>query len=232
MPNPNGAGDLPLDEYLTGVLTIRKGDIERNPRRGDKRQIALKVSDGFNVLRARVDAVVRPLGVPEGFVLYFRRTKKAVQSEFKELTAENFDEFLRYRWAKITGAEVAKWDEEHGKTPKEMPVFEFDVYRPDTRAEPAAKRMQQATQHRIAEARPRLQEHNNQNNIRRGDTDMGHLAVVNARRGDGHEETAAAAAAATVRNDTFRQITIKMNGTEVQVEVNVTSLRNALGLPP
>ena len=140
MPNPNGAGDLPLEQDLTGVLTIRKGDIQGNPRRGDRILVTVKVSDGFAVLKARIDTIARPKGVPEGFVIYFRKTKTATQAQFGELTAENFEEWLRIRWAKITQEDVTKWQEQDSKEPKDVEVFEFYVYKPD-RPEPRANRI-------------------------------------------------------------------------------------------
>ena len=252
MPNPNGAGDLPLEQDLTGVLTIRKGDIQGNPRRGDKIPVTVKVSDGFAVLKARIDTIARPKGVPEGFVIYFRKTKTATQAQFGELTAENFEGWLRIRWAKITQEDVTKWQEQDGKEPKDVEVFEFYVYKQD-RPEPRANRIYRATQPRIAEARRRLEEHNNQIGREMGAIEMGHVAVVNARHPEGHElvlpednttrqahqldrlreevqnENKAAVAA---RNATYKPITIQLNGTDVEVLVNVQSLRDALGLPP
>ena len=124
MPNPNAAGNIPLDQELTGVLTVRKGDIQRNPRRGETYSITVKVSDGFEVLRARVHTVSRPSHVPAGFVLYFKTSRRQVQSNFQEMTANNFEDFLTSRWAKITTQEVAKWTED-GLNAHEFPVFDF-----------------------------------------------------------------------------------------------------------
>ena len=130
MPNPNGAGELPLDVELTGVVQIKKGNIQDCPRRGAKSNVAVRVSDGYGVLRARVDQLVRPQGVPADFTLYFKQTKNAVQSDYQPITEDNFEEWLRARWAKITRAEVDKWAEDQGKEPREIPVFEFFVYKP------------------------------------------------------------------------------------------------------
>lgn len=251
MPPPSGAGDLPLNEDLTGQLCIKTGNIQENPRRGQKSTIAVKVSDGFPVLRARVEGIVVGHGVPRDFILYFKRTKTAVQSEYQEMTADNFEEWLRARWAKITRAEVEKWQEEDGMTPQQKVVFEFFVYKPRVR-QPRARQIQRATQGRIEAARDRIRQHDNTQAIQRGPIELEHLATVNARRPDDAELVLQAnnttiqaryldqarqqlqnedEQAAAARNSVMKPITIELNGTMVQVQVNVASLRTALGLP-
>jgi len=252
MPDANGAGDLPLDEELTGVLTIKNGLIQDNPRRGLMSEIAVKVSDGYAVLRARVTNIVRRRNVAEDFVLYFRRTKNAVQSNYQEMTEENFEELLRARWAKITRADVDKWAEDENKTPQQKAVFEFFVYKPRERRR-RANQIQRATQARIADAMQRLTERDNQNDVYRGPIERNHVAVVNARRPDEEQDIvvpndnttrqarrldqmrvqlqAENEQAAAARNAEYKPITIELNGVEVQVRVKVASLREALGLP-
>ena len=251
MPNPNGAGELPLDVELTGVVQIKKGNIQDCPRRGAKSNVAVRVSDGYGVLRARVDQLVRPQGVPADFTLYFKQTKNAVQSDYQPITEDNFEEWLRARWAKITRAEVDKWAEDQGKEPREIPVFEFFVYKPRQQVS-QARRIHRATARRIEAARDRLQQHNNQYGVHMGEIQLNHVAMVNARRPDDEEimipddptnrqareldrereqlqnEDEQAAAA---RNAELQPIQIQLNGTMVEVQVNVRSLRQAVGLP-
>ena len=213
----------------------------------------MKVSDGFAVLRARVGTISRQFHVPAGFVLYFKTSRRQVQSNFQEMTANNFEDFLTSRWAKITTQEVAKWTED-GLNAHEFPVFEFFVYAPAPNQQQTQQenRIQRATQRRIAEARRRLQQHDNQNSIERGAIERDHLAIVNARRPEGnelelpHDNTTLQARrldqlrqelqnedeqAAAARNAVFQPVTIKLNGVELEVEMNVSSLWSALGLP-
>ena len=57
MPVVNIAGELPEDEYLKAALTIKKGIRLDNPRGGERREFTFKVSDGFLMLKARVQTL-------------------------------------------------------------------------------------------------------------------------------------------------------------------------------
>src|SRR5210317_2264535 len=122
MPPPNGAGDLLEDRDLT----VKKGNIEENPRRGERKNITVKVSDGFPVLKAAIEGIVQGMGVQNNFLICFKRTKTAVQSDYGEMHKENFAEWLRMRWLKITVTKVTRWAEEQ-KSLEQMEVFEFFV---------------------------------------------------------------------------------------------------------
>src|SRR6056300_1536858 len=107
MPNPNGVGDSPTSTNLLGVLQIKKSSIQDNPRGGPKHDILVKLEYGFEVLQAKIARIVQPLGLSDDFLIYFRRTRNAVQARYEPITADNFEEWLRIRWAKITTQEVA-----------------------------------------------------------------------------------------------------------------------------
>ena len=51
---PTRVGDLPLDTNLNGDLTVKRGDKLDNPRGGVKQSFQFKVSEGFEVLSAKV----------------------------------------------------------------------------------------------------------------------------------------------------------------------------------
>jgi len=250
MPPPNGAGDLPEDRDLTGVVTVKKGNIEENPRRGERKNITVKVSDGFPVLKARMEGIVQGMGVQNNFLIYFKRTKTAVQSDYGEMHEANFAEWLRMRWSKITATEVTRWAEE-GKSPEQMEVFKFFVYKPRN-CRQRLSQLRRATQANMADARERLREHDIVHGIARGPIERAHLAVTNARRPEGaplelgNDNTTTQARrldvmqqemqnedeqAAVARNNEYRPITFKFNGTDMEVEVKIQSLRAALGLP-
>ena len=254
MPSPNGAGDLPLDVELKGVLQIKKGDIQENPRGGAKHDIVVRVSDGYGVLRARMDTIVRPLGVSREFEIYFKKTKNGVQSSFLQITDDNFEEYLRARWAKITMQEVAKWKEEDDLEPRQVPIFEFFIYKPKERQREGAARIQRATAARIQRARQELQAYQRNNNLPAfGRIQQNHLSHVNARRPDGAElvipddATNRQAAAldreirqveqetdeARARRDAeMKPLVVEISGQRLEIKVSVKSLRDALGLPP
>jgi len=243
MPNPNGAGDIPTSTDLLGVLQIKKGSIQDNPRGGPKHDILVKLEDGYEVLRAKIARIVRPLGLPDDFLIYFRRTRNAVQARYEPITADNFEEWLRIRWAKITTQEVVRWEEE-GKEPREVQVIEFFVFKPRSLQRGNAGRIRRATANSIAEAQRRIGEHDNNQQL--GEIQRFHLAHINARRPEGaplifpEDATNNQAArldqaraqldnedaqAAAERNNLVRPIRIRwFNGDFVEIPVDVTSL--------
>ena len=143
------------------------------------------------MLRARIETTIQPLSdFPDNFLIYFRRTKNAVQSQYEPITADNFEEYLRVRWAKISHLEVTKWRADLGKDPNQVPVFEFFVYKPrNGRNTGSHSNIQRATAARILSARERLQAYEQENNMQIGPIQMQHLATVNARRPDGSNVT-------------------------------------------
>ncbi|KAG7338682.1 hypothetical protein IV203_020696 [Nitzschia inconspicua] len=199
--NPtNAAGDLPLNDDLTGVVTIKKGSIHDNPGEAQAKRC------------------------PSG-------------------------------WSKITQREVDEWQQDAGKTPQESKVFEFFVYQPRDHR-PNGRQIPHAPASRsVVEARNRLlAHHQRQNNTRLGPIQLHHLATVNARRPYGsdlifpndatnrqaealdralEECKAEDEIASAQRNAPYQPILIKFNGSSpMEVQVNVQSLRDALGLPP
>ncbi|KAG7371845.1 hypothetical protein IV203_017987 [Nitzschia inconspicua] len=254
--NPtNAAGDLPLNDDLTGVVTIKKGSIHDNPRRGTSKTVSFRVSEGLAVLKAKIQAMPSQPPLQQDFEVFFRRTKASVQASYVPLSSDNFTDQLKHRWSKITQREVDGWQQDAGKSPNEAKVFEFFVYQPrDRRAN--GRRIPQAPASRsVVEARNRLlAHHQRQNNTKLGPIQLHHLATVNARRPYGsdlvfpndatnrqaealdralEECKAEDEIASAQRNAPYQPILIKFNGSNpMEVQVNVQSLRDALGLPP
>ena len=255
MPNNNVAGDLPEDEDLNATLQIKKGTVDDQPRGGPKRNFTFKVSEGFLILKAKIQTLATPL--PDDFPIYFKKSKNATQAQFVELTAQNFVAFLKARWSKTTQLDMTRW-EAADSTAVAGTFFEVFVYKPRAalQRQPGLRR---ATASTVRRERARLQNHAAANNLQIGPIREQHLAVHNARNAgrvaDGAQQgdvlipddaTNRQAArldearveldnqdeqAAQERNDLMRTIQLELNGTIVSVRVNVRSLRTALGLP-
>ncbi|KAG7345861.1 hypothetical protein IV203_038804 [Nitzschia inconspicua] len=249
----NAAGDLPLNDDLACVLTIKKGSIRDNPRGGTSKTLSFRVSEGLAVLKAKIQAT--PLQPPllEDFEVFFRRTKTSVQASYVPLSSDNFTDQLKHRWSKITQREVDEWQQDAGKTPQESNVFEFFVYQPRNRRG-NTQQLQRATASRMASARNQILAHHQRNNTQVGPIQLEHLATLNARLPDGsdlafpndvsnrqaealdrslEQFNAEEADAVARRNATYKPTLIRfMGSTPIPVEVNVQSLREALGNPP
>ncbi|KAG7364410.1 hypothetical protein IV203_037612 [Nitzschia inconspicua] len=182
----NAAGDLPLNDDLACVLTIKKGSIRDNPRGGTSKTLSFRVSEGLAVLKAKIQET--PLQPPllEDFEVFFRRTKTSVQASYVPLSSDNFTDQLKHRWSKITQREVDEWQQDAGKNPQESNVFEFFVYQPRNRRG-NTQQLQRATASRMASARNQILAHHQRNNTQVGPIQLEHLATLNARLPDGSD---------------------------------------------
>ena len=242
-----------MDADLKGLLFIKKGIREANPRGGLKKKITFKPSEGFVLLRARIEAASTSdsgRALPANFEVFFKKTKSSTQSQFVALTGSNMVDCLKARWGKITQNDLSKWAESNA-SPAEGMEFEFFVYRPPPRRSASAS-IRRATAGAIRREMERLDQYAQSNNLQIGPIQRQHLAVHNARQPEGtpirvpNDATTRQAAAldearevldaedadaARERESQTRTINIVMNGTRVPVEVEISSLRRALGLP-
>mmetsp|Transcript_31438 Transcript_31438/g.45837 ORF Transcript_31438/g.45837 Transcript_31438/m.45837 type:complete len:311 (-) Transcript_31438:99-1031(-) len=260
MPNNSIAGDLPRDDDLNAILQIKKGTVDEQPRGGPKKNFTFKVSEGFLILKAKIHIHASPL--PDDAPIFFKKSKNATQAQYVEMTAENFVEYLKARWSKITELDMTRWGAAN-TTAAAGTFFEVFVYKPRFvyKSRPAAQarqEMRRATAAAVRRERIRIQNHAQANNLQIGPIHLQQLAVHNARNAraaaDGAEgevmipddatnrqaarlDEARAALdnedeqAAQERNSLMRPIQLELNGTIVSVNVNVRSLRTALGLP-
>jgi len=259
MPNNNSpAGDLPVDDDLKGLLTIKKGIRTDNPRGGERKTCTFKVNEGFLILKAKLQTLASPL--PEDSPIYFKRSKNATQAQFVVLTSENYEDHVKARWRRITQLDIARW-QNNNTTAVEGTDFEFFVYKPRSARRTNTGGMRRATARAIEQERRLIQEHAAATGRHIGEIQLQHLAVHNARHRQHPPEGAAAgnpnildpndatnnqarsldeaqaqldqenAQAEQHRNNVMRPVIMKLNGTNVTVEVSVASLRAALGLP-
>lgn len=245
MPPTNNLGDVPTDINLHGDLTLRKGDILDNPRGGKRHLFQFKVSEGYEVLRAKV---VRLANVTAESEIYFKRSKSAVQSQFVPLTIATFEENVQYRWSKIPIGDIQRWERED-KTPAEGMKFEFFLYVPKERRAPGIRR---ATATRIQDAEVHIRQYEDDNDVQLGNIQRNHMAIHFARQPDGTDiaipqdnttrqaaaldeamaqlETENAEGQAT-RASNLRTVRMEFNSTMLDVRVDIVSLRTALALP-
>ena len=178
-------GELPLDVLLNATVVIKKGKIQENPRNGTKHSFKFLVDEGFDVLKAKCfnycSLAGHLLGTIQEGVIYFKGSKKAMQSQYTIIDSSSFQEKLLSRWSKISDSAVVRWREE-GKEPINAMTFEFFIYVP-TRLPRTNERssLQRATAARIQAAATALCEFENNNDVRFGDITRNHLEITNAR---------------------------------------------------
>lgn len=257
MPN-RAAGDLPEeeDQDLKGRITFKKGTPFTTCRGGESFDFTFEPFDGYdflhlkaNTLASRREGTNPPLA-PD-FKIYFKRFKNATQSQYVEITAENFLEQLRYRWHRITALDMQHYATAN-TTAIEGTIFEFIVYVPK-RNPPQVQRLRRATAPAIRRERERLRQHAAINNLQIGPIAEQHLATYNARAPEGTELTIPTdattrqaqaldrdraqlqnedAQALAERNSVFRPVEIELfGGTKATIRINIASLRQALSLP-
>ena len=244
-----------MDSNLIGDLTIKKGDKLDNPRGGLKHPFQFKLAEGYAVLLAKVkrfaNVAARQLGatLPDDTRLYFRRSKSAVQSQFSELTLNNFEDSMKYQWAKILQGDLQKWQDE-GKTAAELLHFEFFLYIPRPRR--AATTIRRATANQIQEAAEALRQFKFDNNVQLGEIQRNHLQIHYARQPEGTEVTIPQDNTTRqageldremaelqreneeqerLANNNLKTIRIEINNQLINVRVDIASLQTALSLP-
>ena len=134
-PNRNAAGDLPEgDNELKGSLTIKTGIREFNPRGGKTLEFRFKASEGYPVLKVRIQQIAKAADeqLPEDFQIFFKRSKNATQQKYTELHEDSFLDLLKARWSRATQLDLDRWSAKN-VTPIDGTVFEMFVYKPPTR---------------------------------------------------------------------------------------------------
>lgn len=191
------AGEFPADSLLHGLLCIKNGPRERNPRSraNSTFPFTFRPSDPFDAFKAIVQHVQhdgRPVLADVALAdltIYLKPAAGANQASYVELSSANFDAQLRRRWGNITRPTVQAWqqrsEEEGGPTTATAAFeFEFFVYR----SQPAtanrslgraavAHRATAARRHQAAQLIDASSAHTNLGRLERE-----HLTTVMARR--------------------------------------------------
>lgn len=114
------AGPFLEDADYNLTITIRKGRIDENPRRGRTLKKTFKPVDGFAVFTAKVmtfrDETEFRNATLISDQIYFKRSKGCPQSSFTVLTNETFMPLLKQRWRSISNSEISKWTSEDRKS--------------------------------------------------------------------------------------------------------------------
>ena len=165
------------------------------------------------------------------------------------MTDENWKEHLKYRWARITAADIGRW-RLLGKDVKDVFAFEFFVYveKPDA----VVMTVHRAGPVRMLEAEKTVRAYESANDVTFGPITRYHVTKHHARMPDGTQfsvpadnttrqvqmldaqgETAIAEeeARAAERTSKVHSLRMKVNGTWVAHEIDVAGLRQCLGLP-
>ena len=220
--------------------------------------LTCKLSQGFNIFTSTImtfkaEAEFRSLTLHED-TIYFKKSKGTPQAAYLPLTEANFHRLFKERWAYITPAEVEQWRSE-GKTAQQAFQFECFVYavKPNARGSGGTgATIRRATVGRMHEAAAELQAHLQQTGVQLGDIQRHHATVQLARRAptapvqlptdntarqaehlDQMAERLRERQETQAQNERqeWHNIKIKLNGTELVVPVEVSTLREALGLP-
>ena len=255
--------EIPVDTPLMGETTIKRGDKLDNPRGGSRFPFRFQLDEGFAVLESKIKRFADEVASNSGIVLqgpfkvYFRRSKTAVQSQYQEISNNEFEDAIKYRWSKISQGDLTKWERE-GKTAAESLVFEFFVYLPKRRRSTtqATTSLRRATAPRIREAAEALRRYEANNQTTFGPIQRNHLAITLARQPEALDNTqeleipndnttrqaAAMDRAASqerqqeqqqqrASQEYMRTIKMEINNTLVDVRVDIRTLRTALSLP-
>ena len=87
-PSPH-AGELQLEVDHHAEVTFRYGTISQGPRKGEKVKFTLKISEGFEGVKAKIRNFQQSTKfaseelVDDG--IYFKRAKSSIQSQFVHL---------------------------------------------------------------------------------------------------------------------------------------------------
>jgi hypothetical protein len=250
------AGPMPITISLMGEVSFRRGERERNPRKGEIREVKFSVDEGFAVLEQKILRYLRePPFSNDGTqlleqVVYFKASKNAAQSAYKRLDDVSFDLLLRERWGNITQADVdrlADGEEDPVLVAASVAAgfaFQFFVY-VSSGAAASAPALRRATAARIVESTQAIAEFARSNQI--GPITTNHLIVTHARQPEGtavrlpdDNTTRQARAlddairdmAAPPTDDVDTElIEVEIGGAWVSLRVRVSSLRAALRLP-
>jgi len=249
------AGPFNVEDEFQFKCSVRKGDVRQNPRGGEILDFKVKISEGLDVAKAKVLSFVRrtlPAAQLISEDLYFKKSKGAPQSQYVILTDENFVSMTKKRWDLIPLRDVTDWATKEQKTVLEGFVFETFMYihkRPTENIPTGLRRA--STAGRIEASARQIREYEERNNVQFGPITRQHIAIHQARQPEGAEfampddnTTRQAQFLDERRQDMARtreeegdndrhhkKIKIRFSGGWVDVEVDVTSLRAALGLP-
>ncbi|KAJ0392196.1 hypothetical protein P43SY_009983 [Pythium insidiosum] len=253
------AGVLPTS-HLRGAVVFRRGEITKNPRKGETRDVRFTLDDGFAVLKEKIMRYLRsPPFATDGSrlvdgIVYFKDSKNVPQARFKILDEASFESLVRARWAKITQADAdllvlgTPANDDFGMRVASSFLFELFVYL----TPPAGSTLQslrRATASRIAESAEAVAAFT-RNGPTLGPIATTHVVVTHARQPDGTPvrlpddnttrqamalDTAIAdMACAQSARDASRdvaEIEIQIGGAWVKLPVRIASLRSALRLP-
>ena len=209
--NTPAAGDLDLDQDVKVLLTIKKGPRSGSPRRGETVIIPVKLSQGFDVFRASILSFRRQPPFRTSRLLeeniYFKKSKGSPQTAYVRLQKTNFVQYFKERWAYIPARDVDPLKAD-GETPQKAFSFECFVYieHPDKKGSVATLSRRSTTIERTVNT-TRQPEHLMAERVRER---------RQAQNNERHE---------------WRNVRMKLNGAVVEVPVELSSLREALGLP-
>uniref|UniRef100_A0A7S1FKZ7 Uncharacterized protein n=1 Tax=Corethron hystrix TaxID=216773 RepID=A0A7S1FKZ7_9STRA len=220
------SGQFNVDADCQFKCTVRKGYMIENPRGGASVEFKTKISEGLGVAKAKVLSFVQRTMDSAQLIsedLYFKKSKGASQSHYLKLTDDNFEDLTRSRWNLISARDVSSWSTE-GKSVLEGFQFEVFIYVHRRPAEniPAGP----ITRQHVAISRARQTEGSEctmpNDNVTRQAQFLNEQREGLAREGEGGDD-----------EERYRKkIRIELNGTWVNVRVDVRSLRMALGLLP
>ena len=252
---PRGAGNLEPTTDYRAQITVRKGRRVDLPRRGESHEFSFQVSEGLPVLKAKFNSFLNSPTFSNPHLLdngdiFFKNCNTCPQARYVRLTEQNFEEQLKFRWGHISPRMINDWAAVN-LTPVEGLVFEFFMYIDKPVRTSTGQPLLRASQARIQRRRHQLEEFMQQTGERLGPIATSHVAIVNARSpadeivipNDNTTQQARridearlqlqqeeAAENRTEQSET-RNIQIRVQGQWLDVEVKLSSLRDALGLP-
>ena len=181
------AGPFDADDEFQFKCCARKGDVRENPWGGKLVEFMAKISEGFEVAKAKVLSFVwqaLPSAQLMSEYLHFKKSKGASQNQCLVLIDQNFREKMKARWDLMSQRDVSAWDSD-GKTALYGFVFEIFVRVHRRPAENIPTSLRRATVGRIEASARRLRQHEDQSNVQMGSITRQHVAIHQTRQPEG-----------------------------------------------
>ncbi|KAF4043112.1 hypothetical protein GN244_ATG04587 [Phytophthora infestans] len=238
------------------IASVRIGEAHGSARGGWKQYVMFDIGEGYDVFRAKCimkfnalaasgDVLKRKkqLQLRENSDIYLKRSSNENQDKYMRLSTTNFVESLGRRWQLLKSSD---------RSPGSGFRFLAFLYVKNATPIAASADFQRATEKRIQRARLQRLAHEATNAVTFGGITGHHLDIVNARRPDSavfhvpDDNTTAQAMELDRQREALRTQRIqveeqalaqtgitklKWSGVWIPVEVDLVSLRRAIGLP-
>lgn len=239
-----------MPNEAVALLTVRVGEPLGASRGGWKAEVPFTLCEGlaaltnkcisrFHLIAANQTSGGKKLVLPGDHALYMKRTKHDTQDRYIKLSDDNFVDTLAYRWNVMTANDILQ-----------VTSFRYELFLYVRNQSSSTTQIHRATAQRVENARLRRLTFEATNAVRLGPIAGHHVDIVNARQIDDNAVfevpednttrqamaldqmmTEHVSSAITSGEPETAMISVSISGQWIQLEVNVVSLRRAIGFP-